>query len=65
MNLRRQYRTFQPLLKKIGNETSDAIKALQEEVSKAADIAVQNKIALDKLLASRGGGAGGVCVHCN
>ncbi|NXW51974.1 ENR1 protein, partial [Nyctiprogne leucopyga] len=43
------------VMEQIGNETSDAITELQEEVSQIAKIATQNRMALDMLLASQGG----------
>ena len=48
-------------MKKIRNKTSDAIAALQEEVSEIAKITTQNRMALDMLLASQGG----VCTVIN
>ncbi|NWJ02813.1 ERVV2 protein, partial [Crypturellus undulatus] len=38
-----------------GNETSDAIIALEEEDSEIAKIAIQNRVALDMSLVSQGG----------
>uniref|UniRef100_A0A8C4J5B6 ERVV2 protein n=1 Tax=Dromaius novaehollandiae TaxID=8790 RepID=A0A8C4J5B6_DRONO len=49
------------VIEKIGNKTSDAIAALQEEVLETAKITSQNRLALDMLLASQGG----VCTVIN
>ena len=43
------------VIEKIGNKTSDAVAALQEEVSEIAKLTTQNRMALDMLLASQGG----------
>ncbi|NXF55723.1 ERVV1 protein, partial [Oceanites oceanicus] len=43
------------MVEKIGNETYDAIKALQEEVSELSEITLQNRMALDMMLTSQGG----------
>ncbi|NXC40518.1 ERVV2 protein, partial [Penelope pileata] len=44
-----------------GNCTADAIQALQAEVSSLSQVATQNRIALDLLVASQGG----VCMVIN
>ena len=49
------------VIEQIGNKTSDAIAALQEEVSEITKITIQNRMALDMLLASQGG----VCTVIN
>ncbi|NXL67422.1 ERVV1 protein, partial [Chordeiles acutipennis] len=43
------------VMEQIGNETSDTVTSLQEDVSQIAKIATQNRMALDMLLASQGG----------
>ncbi|NXN64071.1 ERVV1 protein, partial [Himantopus himantopus] len=39
----------------LGNNAADAITALQEEISQLSKITLQNRMALDTLLASQGG----------
>ncbi|NXL02456.1 ERVV1 protein, partial [Mesembrinibis cayennensis] len=41
-------------LENIGNATTDAIQALQQEVAQVSQITVQNCLALDYLLAMQG-----------
>ncbi|NWU72711.1 ERVV2 protein, partial [Pterocles burchelli] len=48
---------------KIGSETRDAISALQEEVSQP-ETALQDRMALDMLLASKGGVCTGLNASC-
>uniref|UniRef100_A0A8C8E790 ERVV2 protein n=1 Tax=Otus sunia TaxID=257818 RepID=A0A8C8E790_9STRI len=48
------YRGGLSAIDKIGNETYDALKALQEEESELAKTALQNRTALDIMLTSQG-----------
>ncbi|NXH70121.1 ERVV2 protein, partial [Hydrobates tethys] len=49
------------IIEKIRNETYDAMKVIQEEVSELAEITLQDKMALDMVLTSHGG----VCTVLN
>ncbi|NXP14454.1 ERVV1 protein, partial [Thinocorus orbignyianus] len=44
---------FSSAIEIIGNNTADAIIALQEEISQLSKITLQNRMALDALLASQ------------
>ncbi|NXH77365.1 ERVV2 protein, partial [Hydrobates tethys] len=46
---------FSVAIEILGNNTADAIMALQEEVLQLSKITRQNRMALDTLLASQGG----------
>ncbi|NWW24572.1 ERVV2 protein, partial [Falcunculus frontatus] len=49
------------VIEQIENWTSDAISALQQEVTSLSKVVKQNRIALDLLLAAKGG----VCIVIN
>lgn len=49
------------IIEKLENKTLDAIKAQQEEISSLSQVALQNRMALDLLLAAQGG----VCTVIN